>query len=254
MKVLIIEDEYHSAQRAKSLLFEYDQNITVLDTVDSVEKATLWLSKNQEPDLLLVDIHLSDGSSFEIFKKNVVKNPVIFTTAYDQYAIQAFKINSIDYLLKPLDFDELSQALNKYHQLHYDRKALDTTDIQRIIQSIEASNKKYKSRFLVRYGDSLQYKTIDEIAYFFADDKIVYLVCHDGKKYIIDYTLEQLEQHVQPEFFFRLNRKIITKIDAIAKVKTSPNGRLFIQLKPAFESETYVSKERSVEFKTWLDQ
>ncbi|MDI9860754.1 LytR/AlgR family response regulator transcription factor [Flectobacillus roseus] len=254
MKVLIIEDEYHSAQRAKSLLLEYDQNINVVDTVDSVEKATNWLVKHQEPDLLLVDIHLADGSSFDIFKKIPVKNPVIFTTAYDQYAIQAFKINSIDYLLKPLDFEDLSQALNKYHQLNYDRKSIDSLDIQRIIQSIETNQKKYKSRFLVKFGDTLQYKTLDEIAYFFADDKIVYLVCHDAKRYIIDYTLEQLEQLLQPDFFFRLNRKVITKIASIATVKAVYNGRLLVKLKPNFESEIYVSKERCSEFKTWLDQ
>jgi two-component system, LytTR family, response regulator LytT len=254
MNVLILEDEILSAQRAKMLLHEHDPTISVVETIDSVEDATDWLSRNPEPDLMLVDIHLSDGLSFDLFKKVQIKSPVIFTTAYDQYAIQAFKMNSIDYLLKPLDKAELGFALNKFNALSQERKSLLTSDIQRIMQTFQASNKKYKNRFLVKFGDNIQFKNTDEIAYIFADDKITYLVSIEGRRFIIDYKLEQLEDLLDPQFFFRLNRKFIIRIDAVQKIKTLINSRLQVFLKPNFEQDIFVSKEKMSEFKTWLDQ
>lgn len=254
MNVLILEDESLSAQRAKTLLQEHDPTISILETIDSVEDATEWLSCNPEPDLMLVDIHLSDGLSFDLFKKVQIKSPVIFTTAYDQYAIQAFKMNSIDYLLKPLDKSELGFALGKFNSLSQERKSLLTVEIQRIMQTFQASNKKYKNRFLVKSGDNIQFKNTDEIAYFFADDKITYLVSNEGRRFIVDYKLEQLEDLLDPQFFFRLNRKFVIRIDAVQKVKPLMNSRLQIFLKPNFEQEIFVSKDKTSEFKTWLDQ
>jgi two-component system, LytTR family, response regulator LytT len=254
MNVLILEDEILSAQRAKTLLHEHDPTISVIETIDSVEDATEWLSRNPEPDLMLVDIHLSDGLSFDLFKKIQIKSPVIFTTAFDQYAIQAFKINSIDYLLKPLDKSELGFALNKFKALSQERKSELTSDIQRVMETFNAHNKKYKNRFLVKFGDNIQFKNTDEIAYFFADDKITYLVSNEGRRFIIDYKLEQLEDLLNPQFFFRLNRKFVIRIDAVQKVKTLMNSRLQVFLKPNFEQEIFVSKDKTGEFKTWLDQ
>ena len=254
MNVLILEDEILSAQRAKALLQEHDPTISVVETIDSVEDATIWLGKNPEPDLMLVDIHLSDGSSFDLFKKVAIKSPVIFTTAYDQYAIQAFKMNSIDYLLKPLDKDELGFALGKFKELTQERKSLLTADIQRIVQSFQGSNKKFKNRFLVKFGDNIQFKNTDEISYFFADDKITYLVSNEGRRFIVDYKLEQLEELLDPNFFFRLNRKFIIRIDSVQKIKTLINSRLQVFLKPNFEQDIHVSKEKTSEFKSWLDQ
>ncbi len=254
MNVLILEDEILSAQRAKMLLHEHDPTIEVVETIDSVEDATDWLSRNPEPDLMLVDIHLSDGLSFDLFKKIQVKSPVIFTTAFDQYAIQAFKMNSIDYLLKPLDKAELGFALGKFNALTQERKSLLTSDIQRIMQTFQTSNKKYKNRFLVKFGDNIQFKNTDEIAYFFADDKITYLVSNEGRRFIIDYKLEQLEDLLDPQFFFRLNRKFVIRVDAVQKIKTLMNSRLQVFLKPNFEQDIFVSKEKMSEFKTWLDQ
>jgi two-component system, LytTR family, response regulator LytT len=254
MNVLILEDETLSAQRAKALLHEHDPTISVVETIDSVEDATDWLGKNPEPDLMLVDIHLSDGLSFDLFKKIQIKSPVIFTTAYDQYAIQAFKMNSIDYLLKPLDKSELGFALGKFKALTQERKSILTTDIQRIVQSFQGSEKKFKNRFLVKFGDNIQFKNTDEIAYFFADDKITYLVSNEGRRYIVDYKLEQLEDLLDPNFFFRLNRKFIIRIDSVQKIKTLINSRLQIFLKPNFEQDVFVSKEKMTEFKSWLDQ
>jgi two-component system, LytTR family, response regulator LytT len=237
MNVLILEDETLSAQRAKALLHEHDPTISVVETIDSVEDATDWLGKNPEPDLMLVDIHLSDGLSFDLFKK-----------------IQAFKMNSIDYLLKPLDKSELGFALGKFKALTQERKSLLTTDIQRIVQSFQGSNKKFKNRFLVKFGDNIQFKNTDEIAYFFADDKITYLVSNEGRRFIVDYKLEQLEDLLDPNFFFRLNRKFIIRIDSVQKIKTLINSRLQIFLKPSFEQDIYVSKDKTSEFKSWLDQ
>lgn len=254
MKVLILEDEILSAQRAKALLHEHDPTISVVETIDSVEDATDWLSRNPEPDLMLVDIHLSDGLSFELFKKVQVKSPVIFTTAYDQYAIQAFKMNSIDYLLKPLDKAELGFALSKFKALTQERKNFLMTDIQRIVQSFQGLSKKTKNRFLVKFGDNIQFKNTDEIAYFFANDKITYLVSNEGRRFIIDYKLEQLEDLLDLNFFFRLNRKFIIRIDSVQRIKTLMNSRLQIFLKPNFEQDIYVSKDKMSEFKSWLDQ
>ncbi len=254
MDVLILEDEILSAQRAKALLYEHDPTISVVETIDSVEDATNWLSKNPEPDLILVDIHLSDGLSFDLFKKIQIKSPVIFTTAYDQYAIQAFKMNSIDYLLKPLDKSELGFALGKFKSLTQERKNFLTADIQRIMQSFHGLEKKFKNRFLVKFGDNIQFKNTDEIAYFFADDKITYLVSNEGRRFIVDYKLEQLEDLLDHNFFFRLNRKFIIRIDAVQKIKTLINSRLQVFLKPNFEQDIHVSKEKMSEFKSWLDQ
>lgn len=254
MNVLILEDEILSAQRAKTLLYEHDPTISVMETIDSVEDAADWLSRNPEPDLMLVDIHLSDGLSFDLFKKIQVKSPVIFITAYDQYAIQAFKINSIDYLLKPLDKAELGFALGKFKALTQERKKMLTSDIQKIMHDFQAFNKKYKSRFLVKFGDNIQFKNTDEIAYFFADDKLTYLVSIEGRRFIIDYKLEQLEDLLDPQFFFRLNRKFVIRVDAVQKVKNLINSRLQVFLKPNFEQEIYVSKDKMIEFKSWLDQ
>jgi DNA-binding LytR/AlgR family response regulator len=254
MNVLILEDEMLSAQRAKTLLHEHDSTIFVMETIDSIEDATDWLNRNPEPDLILVDIHLSDGLSFDLFKKIQIKSPVIFTTAYDQYAIQAFKMNSIDYLLKPLDKSELRFALNKFKTLTKKRKEILTSDIQCIMQNFQTANKKYKNRFLVKFGDNIQFKNTDEIAYFFADDKITYLVSNEGRRFIIDYKLEQLENLLDPHFFFRLNRKFVIKIEAVQKIKALINSRLQVSLKPNFEQEIFVSKDKTSEFKIWLDQ
>jgi len=224
-----------------------------METIDSIEDATDWLNRNPEPDLMLVDIHLSDGLSFDLFKKIQIKSPVIFTTAYDQYAIQAFKMNSIDYLLKPLDKTELGFALGKFKALTLERKNLLSSEIQKIMQNFQVIHKKYKSRFLVKFGDNIQFKNTDEIAYFFADDKITYLVSVEGRRFIIDYKLEQLEDFLDPQFFFRLNRKFVIKIAAVQKIKALINSRLQVFLKPNFEQEIYVSKDKMNHFKNWLD-
>ena len=253
MKVLILEDEALSAKRASQLLMDYDPQIEVLDTLDSVEDAAIWLTQNPEPDLMLLDIHLSDGLCFGLFEKISINSPVIFTTAYDQYALQAFKINSIDYLLKPLDKGDLARAMKKFHNLNQSRKNISTSDIENLRTTIQNLTKRYKNRFLVKYGDTIMFKNIEQVAYFYADDKLVFMVTEEGKKYLIDNNLENLESVLDPAVFFRINRKVIAQIEAIQKVKTLLSSRLQVFLKPAFNQDIFVSKYKSHDFKMWLD-
>ncbi len=253
MKVLILEDEALSAKRASQLLIQCDPTIEVLEILDSVEDAIVWLNQNSEPDLMILDIHLSDGLCFSIFDKVKVSCPVIFTTAYDQYALQAFKLNSIDYLLKPLDKADLNRALTKYQNFSQDRKNISSLDIEELRLTIQSLTKKYKTRFLVKFGDTIQFKYIEEVSYFYADDKVVFMVTNEGKKYLMDNNLEILEEMLDPNLFFRINRKVIARIEAIQKVKTLLSSRLQVFLKPPFNHDVFVSKYKSQDFKTWLD-
>jgi two-component system, LytTR family, response regulator LytT len=254
MNVLILEDEGLAAERAANLLQEYDNGI-IVNTVDSVSESYTYLLNNPQPDLILADIHLSDGLSFELFRKLDVRSPVIFMTAYEQYAIDAFKVNSVDYLLKPLSQNDLNKAMRKYQSMSFDgTKKLSTAEIQRISENITEIRRKFKNRFLVKTGNTILFKNTEEIAYFFADDKLVYLVTNNGKQFIVDYKLEQLEDLLDPHIFYRINRKFIVRIESINKVKTLINSRLQVFLTPHFEQEIFISKEKMAEFKAWLDQ
>jgi two-component system, LytTR family, response regulator LytT len=250
MNVLIIEDEPLAAERVEMLLKKHDPDFQILAVLDSVEETLKWFAENPAPDLMMVDIHLSDGQSFEIFRQIQVKSPVIFTTAYDQYAIQAFKVNSVDYLLKPVSMAELTVALEKLR--HF--TALPAVDFQELAASIRNMTRSYKTRFLVKFGDHIQFKTLEEIAYFYADDKIVYLVSAENRRYIVDYRLEELEELLDPNIFYRLNRKFIIKLDAVKNIKTALNSRLQVFLKPHIDTDIYVSREKAQDFKAWLDK
>jgi DNA-binding LytR/AlgR family response regulator len=250
MKVLIIEDEAPAARRLTALVKEIRPQAEILGQIDSVETAIEWCNNNPLPDLAFMDIQLADGLSFDIFEAVPVKCPVIFTTAYDEYAIKAFKVNSIDYLLKPIDKDELAKALDKFDELIQQPNA-GPINISELVKSFGAD--KFKSRFLVKQGQRLIPVGTDEIAYFFAEDKVVFMVTHAGNKYVVDYTIEQLENQLSPEKFFRANRKIITSLPAVKDIHISFNGKLKIYLKPDFgNEEIFVSRERSPDFKTWL--
>ena len=254
MEVLIIEDEILAVERLEAMLKRYDPDIKVLDSVDSVEEAEKWFLKNKAPDLVLMDIHLSDGLSFEIFKKVKFDSTVIFTTAYDQYAIKAFRVNSIDYLLKPISFTELSDAIEKLKSTFYKRAFYKYEDLVEITRSLQYLKKDFKSRFLVKYGDHLLYKSIEETAYFFAEGKYVYLVEQDRKKFLIDYTLEELEGLLDPVVFFRVNRKYLIKINAIKDIRIKSHGRLCLFLQPGTEEEVIISREKASDFKSWIDK
>ena len=250
MKILILEDERLSAERLQDLLCQIQPDCQVLDIVESVESAVEWWKNNPNPDLIFVDIHLADGSSFEFLRNANVQVPLVFTTAYDRHALEAFQLNSLDYLLKPIDAKDLERALAKFKQWN----SVSLLDLGRLEATLKQLAQPFKQRFLVRYGDNLTYRTTEEISYFYADDKTVYLVGTDTKRYIVDYRLEQLEELLNPTYFFRINRKFIGHILAIQRMKSTFNGRIQVFLKPAPEGDVFVSKEKVSELKTWIDR
>jgi DNA-binding LytR/AlgR family response regulator len=251
LKVLIIEDEAPAARRLAQLIKECKPNAEIVEQIDSVEGAIEWCGNNPLPDLAFMDIQLADGLSFEIFEAVEVKCPVIFTTAYDEYAIKAFKVNSIDYLLKPVDKNELLNAFEKYDELKTNNTP--TIDITEIVKTFN-KQQNFKTRFLVKQGQRLIPVDAERIAYFFAEDKLVFMVTEDNHKYIVDYTLEQLEGELDPQHFFRANRKIITSMKAVKDIHLSFNGKLKIYLNPDLKKgeDIFVSRERASEFKNWI--
>lgn len=249
MRVVIIEDEKLAAERLITLLKQCDSSIEVLACLESVEESVHYLSSYPHPDLLLLDIHLSDGHCFEIFKKVNYQKPVIFTTAYDQYAMEAFKIFSIDYILKPVTQQSLAAAINKLRSLSV---SFSSTDISRL--SALLSEQRYKKRFLGKVGQRLFFIPAEQVAYFRADNKIVYLTDHEGNRYVVDYTMEQLTELLNPRQFFRLNRSFIVCIDAIQQVKPYYNSRLKLSLVGSSNAEEMiVSRDRVADFKLWAE-
>jgi two-component system, LytTR family, response regulator LytT len=254
MDVLIIEDEMLAAERLQEMIARHDRQAQVVAVVDSIEDSVAWLLGNAPPDLILMDIHLSDGLSFGIFNRVHVKSPIIFTTAYDQYAIQAFKVNSIDYLLKPVAYQDLVRALQKLSTFTKIENTLSPEILRQMADLIKKQQKNYKSRFLVKFGDHLQYKAIQDISYFYADGKVVYLVTADNKRFIVEYTLEELDELLDPDVFHRINRKVIVHLESVKDVKLYSNSRLRLFLRPVMDEEVVVSRERVSAFKAWLDR
>ncbi len=252
MKVLLIEDEFPAAKRLRKLIQNCCPEAEILDVIDSVETAVKWLNEFDAPDLIFMDIQLADGLSFDIFAQTELKSPVIFTTAYDQYTLKAFKVNSVDYLLKPIDERELEAAFKKYSQLYAEPTTYDPQAINQLIANL--SQKSYKERFLVKIGQQITYVAVKDIAYFYSQDGLVYAQTHQGKRHNLDYTLDQLETLVDPNHFFRINRKIITQLPAIKKIHTYFNSRLKLELCPKLDLEVIVSRDRVGDFKFWLDK
>jgi DNA-binding LytR/AlgR family response regulator len=250
MNILIAEDEPLAAERLALLVQQCIPNVTVLATTDSVSE-TVETLKNTTPDLLFLDIQLADGKSFRILEETKSTLPVIFTTAYDEYAIQAFQYHSIDYLLKPVNKEKLSKALQKFSSL---KQGVGTSEIAELKKTLETLGKKYKQRFLVKTGTKLVFIDTTEIALFYADGKTVYLLpVKENKIYIADYTLEQLEEQLPPDLFFRTSRKHIVCLKAIAEVKGT-NANLEIRTKEPQAQTLVVSRDRATAFKQWLDQ
>jgi len=247
MKVLIVEDEQRAANRLEKLIKEVDVSIEVLGNLDSVEAVLEWTNSHELPDLFFLDIHLADGSAFEIFNRITISQPIIFTTAYDQYAIQAFKVNAIDYLLKPIKKDELKKALDKYKSLQ-SSPIIDYAELAKHLQKEKSQRLK---RFLIRVGQNLKTVDLDEVAYFYTEDKITFLVNVEGKRYPIDFSLEKLEEDLDDEIFFRINRQFIIQVASIDKMVSVSKSRVKLVLKP-LSSETIVSTDRSGKFKRWL--
>lgn len=254
MKALIIEDEYPAAERLEKQIAKADAGIEIIARLDSVETATNWLREHAAPDLIFSDIQLSDGLSFEIFEQTLVNSPIIFTTSYDEYAIKAFKLKSIDYLLKPVKQQELDFALRKYKDLQNPPSSPENAlRLESFLDSLPTTAKRHKTRFLVRSGEQLVPVFAEQIAYFQTANELVCLVRNDGKKFLVDYTLEQLEKLLDPEHFFRLNRQFITHLSAINKIHNYFNGKLKLQLAPESSDEVVVSREKAYVFKAWME-
>lgn len=251
MKIYILEDEPLALERIKSLCNEVDPDITVVGESDSVAEAIKWFQTNPEPDLIITDIQLADGTCFDLFASYRPACPVIFITAYNQYAIQAFKINTIDYLLKPLKKEDLSSALKKYHQTHSSTKKL--IDYNLLAKQILAEESKWDRRYLIRYGEQIRTVDSSEIAYAYTTSKAVFITLFSGKSYPIDKSLDLLEKELNPKEFFRINRQFIVHIKSIGKMHIVSKSRVQLELSPPYaDDDVIVSTEKSPLFKEWL--
>lgn len=253
-KAIIIEDEPPAAKRLTKMLEQSPYDIEVIDVMDSVESAIELLKKAPHHDLIFMDIQLGDGISFEIFKQVKIEKPVIFTTAYDEYTLQAFKVNSIDYLLKPIDHEDLEKSLAQFIAYHDSHKESDrySDHILDMIEEIKKPN--YKDRFLVKKGNQLMVVPCHEVRYFYSEDGYAHMCTSKGNKYILDQTMDTIHKQVNPSKFHRINRKVILSIDSIGSIHPYFNSRLKLKLEPDSHFEVVVSRERVKEFKDWLDQ
>ncbi|PQJ78434.1 LytR/AlgR family response regulator transcription factor [Polaribacter porphyrae] len=251
MNVLIIEDEKPAARRLNRMLAEL--NIDVQQMLHSVEESLNWLQNNEHPDLIFLDIQLSDGLSFEIFEEIEVKSAIIFTTAYDEYALKAFKLNSIDYLLKPLDSDELEAAVNQFKQKQPTQSDVQVNldDIRKLL--INPVDRKFKKRLSIKVGQHIKIIPIDEVECFYSENKSTYIHTTDNRRYLLDNSLEYWQEQLNPEQFFRVNRTFVVHINAIKDIIAYTNSRLKLILNFYKEQEIIVSRERVKDFKNWID-
>ncbi|WP_396589830.1 LytR/AlgR family response regulator transcription factor [Allomuricauda sp. R78024] len=250
MKIVIIEDEPLASEKLERYLLKYSEKVEVLSILPSLELAIPWIAEHQSKvDLFFMDVQLTDGLSFEIFSKISVQKPVIFTTAFDEFAIDAFKVNSIDYLLKPIMFTDLSRALQKLKSLK--EQFSNPLELAPVIQKLQ--EKSYKDRFLVRMGNHINSVQSNSINAFFAEGRDAYLITEKGKKYIIEYKLEALEELLDPKLFFRVNRTYIVNINAITDVTVYANRRLKLILNSKLDKEVIISREKVADFKKWFE-
>jgi DNA-binding LytR/AlgR family response regulator len=249
MKVVIIEDERLAAEKLASLIEQTDSSLEIIARLESVSESINWLVANEPPDIIFMDIQLDDGISFEIFDAVKIQSPVIFTTAYDQYAIRAFKVNSVDYLLKPIDRKGLELALRKFHQIHSNFGVEEK--ISKVIEQLSSS---WKNRFFVKIGNHFQSVPVDEITCFFVAERCTFLRIRSGKIFALDYSLEQLQKKVNPNLFFRINRNYIVNIHFITDILSYSTNRLKIKLQEYSNDGLIVSRDKVLEFKLWLDR
>lgn len=249
MKVLILEDENLAAENIAAMLTETDKDIEIVGSLRSVESATEWLTRNPHPDLIVSDVQLLDGLCFEIFSRVKIDKPVIFTTAFDQYAIRAFEVHSIDYLLKPIQQSKLEQSLKKLKS-----RSQPPVKFEEVLSYLKSQQQEYKSRFMVRIGQRILAIPVENIAYFSSESKLTYIVTSENKRYPFDLPLDEVDQQLDPKIFFRINRQYIVRFSAIAEIHPYFKGRIKLKLNPDQSEEIVVSSERTPEFKKWLDR
>lgn len=252
MKVVIVEDEIAASENLVYLLRAIDKNIEVIKFLDSVTSSIAFFSQPHDAQLVFMDIHLADGLSFEIFDKVAIDAPVIFTTAYDQYTLKAFKVNSIDYLLKPIDEEELSEALNQFKTQKTEKKQ-PGSQMEGLLDLIKSQNKSYKTTFLVNQRDQLIPLKTEKIAFFHIDTGVIKAVTSDNQSFLLDTKLDDIEHELDPNNFYRVNRQFIIHRDAITTIKYYFNGKLIVSINPAHKERIIVSKAKATEFKKWMD-
>jgi DNA-binding LytR/AlgR family response regulator len=256
MQILIVEDEDLAVKKITKTLHEVNASAEIVGVTDSIDGTASWLQNNATPDLILMDIELSDGQSFEIFSRIQVKSPVIFTTSYDEYALKAFKVNSIDYLLKPIQKEDLRAALNKYEQMKEaysiaDKSVLNMDTLVKELQQ-KLQPKDFRKRFLVKHGQKLVSIDIEEIAYFFSDGRLNFFKTYDNRKFVVDYTMDELEDMLDAERYFRISRSFYVSVNSIDQIHDYFGNRLMLGLKPDVDKEAIVSREKVTDFKKWM--
>ena len=250
MRVVIIEDEKPAIQKLQKAIENIDREIEVAGILNSIQESVEWFNANPSPDLIFMDIELSDGLSFQLFDKVTINCPVIFITAYDEHWQEAFEHNSIDYLLKPVKEEKLQLALDKYDKL----KQHFASNFQRLLQSQQNSEGKYRKRFLVKRGiDFISVRT-EDVAYFYAAHKLVCLIDNRGQKFILDQSLADIEKNLDPSQFYRVNRKYLVNMNAIKRIKSYPKSKLQLEIEPAIQEEIIISQENAAAFKEWMGQ
>jgi DNA-binding LytR/AlgR family response regulator len=255
MKIFIVEDEDLAVKKLKKTLQSVDEDSIVIGQADSIKSSVEWLESNPAPDLILMDIELADGQSFEIFNQVKVQSPVIFITSYDEYALKAFKVNSIDYLLKPVQKEDLQAAIEKYRQLKtiYRENNSPQLSMDILVKELQQKlNKEYRKRFLVKHGQKLVSIDTEEIAYFFSDGRLNFFKTNDNRKFVVDYTMDELGDMLDPDKYFRISRSYFISVNSVDQIHDYFGNRLLLHLKPASEKEALVSREKVSDFKDWL--
>ncbi len=250
MKVIIVEDEEYAVKRLKQLILQLEPTWEIIHVFDEVADTTHWLTNNEHPSIIFMDIQLADGFSFEIFKQVQIKSQVIFTTAFNNYAVKAFRHNGLDYLLKPIQLELLSESISRYKKL----TSPQTIDLDTLTSLIQGKQTEYKKRFLVKSGDQFNFIEVEKVAYFVSESSYSFAFLSSGNQYILDETLEQIEQQVDPKMFFRINRKQLVTIRAIDAIENHFNNRLRLKLLPKLKDDTIVSRSKVKEFKKWIDR
>jgi DNA-binding LytR/AlgR family response regulator len=251
MKTIIIEDEDFAARRLENMIHECDSTIEIVAKLQSVKESVNWLKANPQPELIFLDIQLDDDLSFAIFDQVQVQSQIIFTTAFDEYAIKAFKLKSIDYLLKPINKEELQQAISKYKNWNNEKRVvIDPNELRKLLQPAEPA---YRKRFSVTVGEKLKSIDVDDIAYFFSTSGITFVVMNTKSQYSIDLSLDNLKEQLDPRYFFRINRQYMVQLKSISNVHVFPKSRLKLDLMPPAPDDVFVSLEKVPEFKRWMD-
>ena len=251
MRAVIVEDEEFAAKRLEQLVRELAPEINIICALNSVASGTKWFDENEAPDLIFLDIQLNDGYGFDILDGLEEHPPVIFTTAYNEFAIRGFKYNGLDYLLKPIVKEELAKALGKFHKNSMRNSGSGSTENLEHLKQL--FHKEYKHRFMVKVGNMFKSFNVDDIAYFKSNEGLIYLYTHTAQHYPIEYTIDQLENILNPIHFFRINRKFMVSVKAVVEIHSYFNSRLLLRLLPKEENQVIVSRERTTNFNLWLD-